>query len=170
VFPFSTASLTIRDQRHSATSAITYRGGDRSFNKKGQYPHSWTSIFILYTSWSARFSPLYSIHPHPSILYIILYPLYSLWDPFVTLSKYIHVWSSFERFIETNLMVQSKFNLDFWFVSYSIFSLCLALYYSKYRVREMIEYRFRVSSTAVFTLYSHSNVLEYRFRVPTAVV
>jgi hypothetical protein len=29
-------------------------------------------------------------------------------------------------FIETNLMVQSKFNLDFWFVSYSIFFLCLA--------------------------------------------
>jgi hypothetical protein len=28
----------------------------------------------------------------------------------------------FEGFIETNLMVQSKFNLDFWFVSYNIFS------------------------------------------------
>jgi hypothetical protein len=27
----------------------------------------------------------------PSILYIILYPLYSLWDRLVTLSKYIHV-------------------------------------------------------------------------------
>jgi hypothetical protein len=57
----------------------------------------------------------------PSILYIILYPLYPLWDSLVTLSKYIHVCSSFEGLIETNLMVQSKFNLDFWFVSYSIF-------------------------------------------------
>jgi hypothetical protein len=60
--------------------------------------------------------------PHPSILYIIIYPLYPLWDSLVTLCKYIHVWSSFEGFIETNLMVKSKFNLDFWFVSYSIFS------------------------------------------------
>jgi hypothetical protein len=31
--------------------------------------------------------------------------------------------SSFEKFIETNLMVQSKFNLVFWFVSYNIFYL-----------------------------------------------
>jgi hypothetical protein len=37
-------------------------------------------------------------------------------------------------------------------------------------VREKIEYRFRVSSTAIFTLYSYSKALEYRFRVPTAVV
>jgi hypothetical protein len=35
-------------------------------------------------------------------------------------------------------------------------------------VRERIEYRFRVPSAAVFTLYSYSKVLEYRFRVPTA--
>jgi hypothetical protein len=28
---------------------------------------------------------------HSSILYIILYPLYPLWDSLVTLSKYIHV-------------------------------------------------------------------------------
>jgi hypothetical protein len=48
--------------------------------------------------------------------------LYSLWGPLVTLSKYIHVRSSFKVFIETNLMVQSKFNLVFWFVSYNIFS------------------------------------------------
>jgi hypothetical protein len=47
-------------------------------------------IHPLYVQ-SARFSPLYSIHPHPSILYIILYPLYPLWDPLVTLSKYIYV-------------------------------------------------------------------------------
>jgi hypothetical protein len=72
--------------------------------------------------------------PAPSILYIILYPLYPLWDPLVTLSKYIHVWSSFEGFIETNLMVQSKFNLDFWFMSYNIFSLCLASEARYYRV------------------------------------
>jgi hypothetical protein len=32
----------------------------------------------------------------------------------------------------------------------------------------MIEYRFKVSSAAVFTLYSYSKALEYRFRVPTA--
>jgi hypothetical protein len=34
-------------------------------------------------------------------------------------------------------------------------------------VRERIEYRFRVLSAAVFTLYSYSKALEYRFRVPT---
>jgi hypothetical protein len=32
----------------------------------------------------------------------------------------------------------------------------------------MIEYRFRVPSAAVFTLYLYSKVLEYRFRVPNA--
>jgi hypothetical protein len=48
--------------------------------------------------------------PYPSILYIILYPP---WDPLVTLSKYIYVTSCFEVFIETNLMVQSEFNLVF---------------------------------------------------------
>jgi hypothetical protein len=35
-------------------------------------------------------------------------------------------------------------------------------------VRERIEYRFRVSSAAVFTLYLYSKALEYRFRVTTA--
>jgi hypothetical protein len=35
-------------------------------------------------------------------------------------------------------------------------------------VRERIEYRFRVPSAAIFTLYSYSKALEYRFRVPTA--
>jgi hypothetical protein len=35
-------------------------------------------------------------------------------------------------------------------------------------VRERIEYRFRVLSAVVFTLYSYSKALEYRFRVPTA--
>jgi cellulose synthase/poly-beta-1,6-N-acetylglucosamine synthase-like glycosyltransferase len=34
-------------------------------------------------------------------------------------------------------------------------------------VRERIEYRFRVLSATVFTLYSYSKALEYRFRVPT---
>jgi hypothetical protein len=62
-------------------------------------------------------------------------PIYSLYHPLstlstvdslATLSKYIHVIYSFEGFIKTNLMLQSKFNLDFWFVSYSIFFLCLA--------------------------------------------
>jgi hypothetical protein len=32
----------------------------------------------------------------------------------------------------------------------------------------MIEYRFRVPSAAVFTIYSYSKALEYHFRVPTA--
>jgi hypothetical protein len=35
-------------------------------------------------------------------------------------------------------------------------------------VREKIEYRFRVLSAVVFTLYSYSKALEYRFRVPIA--
>jgi hypothetical protein len=35
-------------------------------------------------------------------------------------------------------------------------------------VRERIEYRFRVPSAAVFTLYSYSKALEYRLRVSTA--
>jgi hypothetical protein len=69
-------------------------------------------------SWSSKFHPLYQFLPHSSILYIILYPL---WGPLITLSKYIHVKSSFEGFIATNLMVQSKFNFAFWFVSYNIF-------------------------------------------------
>jgi hypothetical protein len=38
------------------------------------------------------------------------------------------------------------------------------MYYSKYRVREKIEYRFRVPSAPIFTLYSYSKALEY----PTA--
>jgi hypothetical protein len=97
-------------------------------------PDLWTSVFMLYTSESARLSPLYLILPHPFILYIILYPLYLLWDPFITLSKYIHAWSSFEGFIETNLMMKLKFNLDFWFISYSIFFLCLASGVRHYRV------------------------------------
>jgi hypothetical protein len=80
-----------------------------------------SALMDLYTSWSVRLSSLYLILSHSSILYITLYPLYLLWDTLVTLSKYIHVWSSFEGFIETNLIVQSKFNLDFWSVSYSIF-------------------------------------------------
>jgi hypothetical protein len=32
----------------------------------------------------------------------------------------------------------------------------------------MIEYRFRVPSAVVFTLYLYSKALEYHFRVPTA--
>jgi hypothetical protein len=34
-------------------------------------------------------------------------------------------------------------------------------------VRERIEYRFRVLSAAIFTLYSYSKTLKYPFRVPT---
>jgi hypothetical protein len=44
----------------------------------------------------------YTVSPHPSILSIILYPL---WGPLITLSKYIHVTSCYEEFIVTNLMV-----------------------------------------------------------------
>jgi hypothetical protein len=54
----------------------------------------------------------YTVSPHSFILYIILHPL---WGLLITLFKYIHVGSSFKEFIETNLMVQSKFNLDFLF-------------------------------------------------------
>jgi prepilin signal peptidase PulO-like enzyme (type II secretory pathway) len=35
-------------------------------------------------------------------------------------------------------------------------------------VRERIEYRFRVPSAAIFTLYSYSKVLEYPLEYPTA--
>jgi hypothetical protein len=88
--------------------ARTHRG------QEWGYPHSWTSIFILYVCLSQQdFFSLYSILLHLSILYIILYPLHPLCDPLVILSKYIHMWSSFEGFIETNLMVRSKFNLNF---------------------------------------------------------
>jgi hypothetical protein len=48
-----------------------------------------------------------------SSILISLAPIYPLWGPLVTLSKYIHVRSYFEEFIETNLMVQSEFNLVF---------------------------------------------------------
>jgi hypothetical protein len=46
-------------------------------------------IYTLYVL--AIFSYLYSILLHSSIVYIILYLLYLLWDPLVTLSKYIYV-------------------------------------------------------------------------------
>jgi hypothetical protein len=54
-------------------------------------------------------------HPNHHKIYsfpasIILYPL---WGLLVTLSKYIHVTSCFEIFIETNLMLPSEFNLVF---------------------------------------------------------
>jgi hypothetical protein len=81
----------------------------------------WRGIWKILQNFLGTKQGLYLILPHPSIIYIIIYPLYPLWDPLITLSKYIHVWSSFKGFIETNLMVQSKFNLDFWFVSYNIF-------------------------------------------------
>jgi hypothetical protein len=56
----------------------------------------------------------------PALIHPLYHPL-STMDPLVTLSKYIHVRSCFEKFIETNLMMQSEFNLVFWFVSYIIF-------------------------------------------------
>jgi hypothetical protein len=46
-------------------------------------------IYPLYIVSKILFSILNSLAPY--ILYIIPYPLYLLWDPLVTLSKYIHV-------------------------------------------------------------------------------
>jgi hypothetical protein len=106
-----------RRQAQKQTVATQVSRCERPSGRLG-YPHSWYSKFILYISWPSIFSPLYLILPHPSILYIIIY---LLWGPLITLSKYIYVRSSFEEFIETNLMVQSEFNLGFWFVSYNIF-------------------------------------------------
>jgi hypothetical protein len=37
-------------------------------------------------------------------------------------------------------------------------------------VRERIEYRFRVPSAAVFTLYSYSKALEYPLEYPLRIV
>jgi hypothetical protein len=84
---------------------------------------------------AAKRTPLYSFLPHSFILYIILY---SLWGPLITLSKYIHLRSSFEEFIKTNSMVQSEFNCGFWFVSYNIF------------------YRIKTVGPAAFSLFSVS--------------
>jgi hypothetical protein len=66
---------------------------------------------------------------HPSHHKIYSFPAFipPLYHPpstvgsLVTLSKYIHVRSSFEEFIKTNLMVHSEFNFVFLFVSYNIF-------------------------------------------------
>jgi hypothetical protein len=68
---------------------------------------------ILHPSHHKIYSFPVSIHP-------LYHPLSTI-GPFVTLSKYIHVTFCFEVFIATNLMVQSKFNLVLWFVSYNIF-------------------------------------------------
>jgi hypothetical protein len=59
--------------------------------------------------------------PNSSALIHPLYHPLSTVGPLVTLSKYIHVRSSFKRFIETNLIMQSEFNLMFWFLNYNIF-------------------------------------------------
>jgi hypothetical protein len=59
---------------------------------------------------SSLYTSFFRIHYH---LYLILYTNYQQWGPLVSLSKYIHVRSSFEGFIKTNLMVQSEFNLIF---------------------------------------------------------
>jgi hypothetical protein len=62
----------------------------------------------------------HKIYSFPASIHPLYHPLSTV-GQFITLSKYIHVTSCFEVFIETNLMVQSKFNLVFWFVSYNIF-------------------------------------------------
>jgi hypothetical protein len=66
------------------------------------YPRSWISVFILLKKYFILVTTKYTVSPHPFILYIILY---LLWGPLITLSKYIHVTSCYEVFIETNLMV-----------------------------------------------------------------
>jgi hypothetical protein len=53
---------------------------------------------------------LSSILIYPVSIHHLYHPLSTV-GPLVTLSKYIHVRSSFEEFIETNLMVQLEFNL-----------------------------------------------------------
>jgi hypothetical protein len=99
VVPFSTSSVSPQPAQRTSTAsgggvAIGWeKGKEVSLGFLGTLSLSalMTFIFILYTSCSAKFSPLYSILPYPSILYIILYSLYLLWDLLVTLSKYIHV-------------------------------------------------------------------------------
>jgi hypothetical protein len=63
--------------------ATTTRSGTRS-----DYPHLWSSIFILYTLWSSKFSHLYSFLSHSSILYIIIYPMW----PHLSLYLNISMW------------------------------------------------------------------------------
>jgi hypothetical protein len=62
----------------------------------------------------------HKIYGFPALIHSLYHTL-STMGPLVTLSKYIHVTSCFEVFIETNLMVQSEFNLVFWLMSYNIF-------------------------------------------------
>jgi hypothetical protein len=81
-----------------------------------------------------RLSVLMELYIHP--LYVLvskifssilnsLAPIHSLYHPLSTLSTVrptCHFYlNSFKGFIKMNLMVQSKFNLDFWFVGYSFF-------------------------------------------------
>jgi hypothetical protein len=51
-------------------------------------------------------SSRHKIYSFSALIYSLYHTL-SIVDPLVTLSKYIHVTSCFEVFIETNLMVQS---------------------------------------------------------------
>jgi hypothetical protein len=62
----------------------------------------------------------HKIYSFPALIHPLYHPSSTV-GLLVTLSKYIYVRSSFEKFIKTNLMVQSKFNLGFWFVKYNIF-------------------------------------------------
>ena len=57
---------------------------------------------------------------HLSSIQNILF-LYNKYLLFKILSKYIHVGSCFEGFIIRNTMVQSKFNLNVYFVNYRFF-------------------------------------------------
>jgi hypothetical protein len=75
----------------AVVSAAGQTGRETSYARGLDYPHSTLLYSSSIRSAQQDFFPLYLILPHPSILYIILYPLYSLWDPLITLSKYIHV-------------------------------------------------------------------------------
>jgi hypothetical protein len=98
--------------------------------------------------------------------------------------------SSFEEFIETNLMVQSKFNLGFWFVSYNIFfcyeksearhchlsppsslplSHAISSCCSKYSGYNVFTVMFRASGAAWFCVISSAIVLPDAYSVTSAV-
>jgi hypothetical protein len=118
--------LNVRDRRGSTAQPLTVSSATSLNVRRAeiQYRAAAATALRLSALIDLYIHPLYilvikilssiSILPHPSILY-------PLWGPLITLSKYIHMRSCFEEFIKTNLMVQSKFHLDFWFVSYNIF-------------------------------------------------
>jgi hypothetical protein len=68
---------------------------------------------------------IFSILNSSALIHPLYHPLSTLSTVRLTYHFYLNISMRdlvLKDFIETNLMVQSKFNLDFWFVSYSIFS------------------------------------------------